>query len=370
MGRFALVLTLCSLCLICACAPVTKKAEISPHAAAQEVEKQRFLFVEEQAQLHEKLFNVSWPLLEANTALCAPRNTWKIGIGYASLDGVGKEWRQAYHQMGVRDQLTVYTVAAGSNAAKAGIQRGDMIMAVNGKSLPSGRQGAQEWKAMLASNKAAGAPIRLSLDSGTQTREVTINPHHVCDMEVLMNNDDELNAYADGKNIVVLSGMLRTFDDKQLAAIIGHEMAHNAMGHIDKKTGNAMIGSVFDLAFLLVGVNTGNAFGNMTAQINSVDFENEADYVGTYAIARAGYDITRAPDIWRTIAARYGGKSISRSSSHPATAERFLAIEQHVQEILDKKAKGLPLDVEMRQQTAQRSQETEAESAYRPVDGK
>lgn len=370
MRRLVLVLTLCSLCLMCACAPVTKKPAVSPQLAAREADKQRFLFIEEHTRLGEKLLNVAWPLLEANTPLCAPRNSWKTGIRVASLDLVERDWQQAYHQLGIREQLTVYMVAAGSNAAKAGIQRGDVVMAVNGKPVPSGKKGFQEWEAMFSGTKAPQGPLRLSLDSGTQTREVSLAPHHVCDMPVLLRIDDTLNAYADGKQVVVLTGMLRTFDEQQLAAIIGHEMAHNAMGHIDKKMGNAMIGSIFDLAFMMVGIDTGNMFGGMTSQLYSVDFENEADYVGTYAMARAGYDISRAPDIWRTIAARYGGSGISHSSSHPATAERFLAIEQHVQEILDKKAKGLPLDFETHQQPAQRSQRTEAESAYRPVDDK
>jgi len=50
----------------------------------------------------------------------------------------------------------------------------------------------------------------------------------------------------------------------------------------------------------------------------SQDFEAEADYVGLYHAARAGYDIENAPYIWRRFAASDPRGIDAVGGSHPA----------------------------------------------------
>ena len=62
------------------------------------------------------------------------------------------------------------------------------------------------------------------LDISTRTRT------NVCDYPVLLGDDDALNAYADGNNIIITRGMMRFLEsDRELALVIGHELAHNSM---------------------------------------------------------------------------------------------------------------------------------------------
>lgn len=53
-----------------------------------------------------------------------------------------------------------------------------------------------------------------------------------CSYEVLVREDEEPNAYADGEYVFVTSGMLARFKDLSLSLVIAHEMAHNVLGHV------------------------------------------------------------------------------------------------------------------------------------------
>jgi hypothetical protein len=85
-----------------------------------------------------------------------------------------------------------------------------------------------------------------------------------------------------------------TRNDADLAAIVGHELAHVNMGHYQKQSINGFIGQagglVIDGGFLMGGIWTGGAFSNYLHQTGmmafSVGFEMEADYVGAYYAAR------------------------------------------------------------------------------------
>ena len=75
----------------------------------------------------------------------------------------------------------------------------------------------------------------------------------------------------------------------------------------------------------------------------SQEFESEADYVGVYHAARAGFDVSNAATMWRRMGTK-NPRSISLlGTTHPSTAKRYLAIEKAVQEIELKRQAGLPL---------------------------
>lgn len=69
---------------------------------------------------------------------------------------------------------------------------------------------------------------------------------------------------------------------------------------------------------------------------------HEADYVGLYYAARAGYDPFVAEGLWRRMG-MMDPKSITFARTHPATAERAVSMRQTATEINNKRALGLPL---------------------------
>ncbi len=115
---------------------------------------------------------------------------------------------------------------------------------------------------------------------------------------------------------------------------------------------NAIPGLLLDLLAAGVGVNTQGLFMNMTANAYSQEFEAEADYVGLYMMKQSGMEIENAPDFWRRMAAIHPGSiKTNLLATHPASPERFLALEKTVEEIRDKVEKGLPLAPEMEEKS-------------------
>lgn len=162
----------------------------------------------------------------------------------------------------------------------------------------------------------------------------------------------ELNAHADGKSIVMYTGLMRFLqDDDEVGIILGHELAHNLMSHKEGLKKNELIGRFFGA--LLDGAAAGAAGGRphndfekagaaIGALTYSVEFEQEADYIGLYIAARAGYDITKAPGIWRRMTLEEP-EGLFGEITHPANGKRSATLQKTVEEIEYKRKNHLPL---------------------------
>lgn len=166
-----------------------------------------------------------------------------------------------------------------------------------------------------------------------------------------MQDSDDLNAYADGKNVVMFTGMLRFMQsDEEVATVLSHELAHNLMGHPEATQGNAAAGALLGVAIDALagsqGYSTNGQFSQMGASAGvltySVPFELEADYVGMYIMGRAGYDISKAPGLWRRMSLE-NPEGIYNRTTHPTNAERFVALNKTINEISSKKKIGMEL---------------------------
>ena len=154
-----------------------------------------------------------------------------------------------------------------------------------------------------------------------------------------------VNASADGKNIIVTKPMMRfAKKDDELAIVLGHEAAHNIMGHVSKMRTNmttgAVVGHLFDAIAESQGFDTRGLFSESGASLGayrySVDFEEEADYVGLYITYLAGYNIDKAPDFWRKMSVR-NPEAIFADTTHPSNPKRFIALSKTVKEIYRKR---------------------------------
>jgi predicted Zn-dependent protease len=206
-----------------------------------------------------------------------------------------------------------------------------------------------EAAASASALKAAAESMRharLVLERGTEQVAPSVAAAPACDVPIEINWEEGANAFTDGERIVIDRGMLNlASSDEELAAVIGHELAHVLSGHIAAKQTNAIGGGVggllLDIAFAAAGVNTGGAFTQAGMQIGaaaySQDFEREADYVGAYFADAAGYDVAAASQIWRRIGS-VDARSLSFAGTHPTTPERFVAITNTAAEIRNKRA--------------------------------
>lgn len=160
-----------------------------------------------------------------------------------------------------------------------------------------------------------------------------------------------LNAYADGKNVVISPAMMAfASNDNELALVVAHEMAHNILTHPGKTQQNAMTGmlggTVLDALLSSQGLNTGGQLGKLGAQQGvlrySQDFERDADYLGIYIAKTAGYDVSNAPNFWQRMSVN-NPQAVYIAQSHPSNPERSVLLRKAIAEIESKQQSGQTL---------------------------
>lgn len=199
---------------------------------------------------------------------------------------------------GLTDAVTVALAVTGGPGRSAGLRPGAIITHVDGIELPSG-QGATARFISITNEAARRGSFSVRLASG---REHVIHPEQVCASPVLLVRSPDMNAATDGNAVAMttaLHGLLRS--DDEIAVILGHELAHIILGH----------------------TRPGAAAGPSR--------ETEADRAGLELAARAGFDITAAPALWKRLNSSRVAASLA--STHPTGPEREAAIRKAVEEI-------------------------------------
>jgi predicted Zn-dependent protease len=151
--------------------------------------------------------------------------------------------------------------------------------------------------------------------------------------EVNVLQSDELNAFAmPGGKIMVYSGIIEKLklSDAELAAILGHEIAHALREHSRERISRAY---AQQLALAGIGAATGAGQGtlqlaNMVATAtfqlpHSRDQEAEADRIGLEISARGGYDPNAAVTLWQKMIAEDRGGGPEFLSTHPNPESRI-----------------------------------------------
>ena len=156
--------------------------------------------------------------------------------------------------------------------------------------------------------------------------------------EVNVEQNDELNAYcAPGGKIMFFSGIIERLQlsDDQIAAIMGHEIAHALREHgreqMSKVYGQQIGASVISV---LTGgeydkyINLGmEGFGVFVNLPNSRGAETEADAIGLELAARSGYDPAAAITLWQKMAAASKGEPPQFLSTHPSSSTRITELQ-------------------------------------------
>jgi beta-barrel assembly-enhancing protease len=341
--------------VIAGCATTTTRVTpVAPEAVRAEEVTQRQLVLKELSLAQQRLDGLAFPLLAAATPFCGNKTALRMGLTFATLSDFSGVWVDAARVgLGLSDTLAVSSVAMGSPAARAGLALGDRILVINDQTLALGKAG--RTAAMEALQGFGMGPQTLTIRRGDETREVEVVPTSVCDYGAIVTVEGDINAFADGDNLFFPWAMMRFANDDELRGVLGHEIAHNAMGHLAARKRNALlvglIGAAADVAAAAGGVNTGGQntsnFMALGASAFSQDFEREADYVGMYILARAGAPLETVPELWRQFA-QINPAAIGLASTHPTTAERFVRLREIIREIEAKRAAGEELTPELK----------------------
>lgn len=162
--------------------------------------------------------------------------------------------------------------------------------------------------------------------------------------ELVLINANDLNAHVmPGGKVTFYTGMIRQLNmtDDEIAAVLGHEMAHALREHSREQLSQNQAG---ELAVALGGALLGASQAQMEmagiAKQLALDMpfsrrmESEADVYGLELAARAGYNPAAALTLWDKMAAAGAGQGPSYLSTHPSAADRKTRISSLLPQVM------------------------------------
>ena len=162
--------------------------------------------------------------------------------------------------------------------------------------------------------------------------------------EVNLIKSDEINANCGpGGKIFVYSALIDDLKltDDELAAVMGHEIAHALREHSREAMSKAYgieVAKQGAAAIFGLGQNS-MALGDAAVQYgmtlpNSRANENEADLIGLELSARAGYNPNAAISLWNKMAKASEGAPPEFMSTHPASDSRIASLQAAIPKVM------------------------------------
>lgn len=166
--------------------------------------------------------------------------------------------------------------------------------------------------------------------------------------EVTLFDDDSANAFAlPGGKIGVYKGLLKVAKTPgQLAAVIGHEIAHVQAHHSNARMSTAM---ATNLGLELAGaVASGSAQGQYVMAALGLGTqvgvllpfgraqESESDILGANLMAQAGFNPNESITLWQNMAAANKGAPPEFLSTHPSHSTRINDLRDHMPKAMKK----------------------------------
>ena len=176
--------------------------------------------------------------------------------------------------------------------------------------------------------------------------------------EVNLLNSPTVNAFCmPGGRIAFYNGILTKLNltDDEVAAVMGHEIAHALREHARAQAGKnavtstvARVGGSLLAGYFGLDPRLGDAGGSAVAQVSALKFsrndESEADLVGLDLAARAGYDPRAGVALWQKMAAVNKSQPIGFLSTHPTGSDRIKNMNDHMNLVLPVYARAKGLD--------------------------
>lgn len=339
---------------ILGCATVT-----GPSVSREEIEKTReelkVKALAYQIKQLQRLHNIGNRLM-----LAVPKEETKkpiqpfLGIVCLKID----KYLEQIYNLNVKKGVVIVVVREKSPAYNIGLQPGDVLVAMNKIKINNVNDITR-----AASKFKIDDPVQIEVirDNQTMTFETNIGQIPI-NLPIMMVDSQEVNAATDGKSIFITYGLINfAKSDDEIAAVLGHELAHAVRGHVAKAQGGQILAF---LAALALGIaversspGSGEAAMRGTGQIGDIfnasysrDLEREADYFGTKFVYYAGYDVDTCVTVEERFAIEIPATMIQHYlSTHPTSPERVTRIRKIIEEL--KANKPVSLDIKQEQQT-------------------
>ncbi len=296
----------------------------------------------------DRLYRVAAPLMIQNAELCASHARNLLGFTaknqYSYTSALIEEARSV---LGLDERLQVMGILQGSGADKAGLRRGDKLITVEGQPMPTG-PGAERQAATLlvplVAPQGGRDGLQLTVLRGGANMALSIPFTRGCGYSIEVGNADLVNAYADGRRILITRGMMDfTQSDTELAYVLAKTIAHNVFQHASELNMHATLeGVIENLSQVQPDEQTlagSNGIKPMPAELDA-----QADRLGLYLAARAGYSVDGAVSFWQRLERQYPTSVRNGYSAlHPQFHARLPVLRNTVIEILGRLASNAPL---------------------------
>ena len=189
-------------------------------------------------------------------------------------------------------------------------------------------------------------PVKLAEIKQIVDRLVAVSDLPQLPYEVTLVHTNIVNAAAmPGGQMIVFEGLYNATnalvkDKDEMAAVLAHEIAHVNCRHSTERLTVVTGGAVFTMLIAAVlEHNNEDAWATGVQALFAVGTtfyiptytrkdEYEADRVGLFYMAKAGYDPRAAPRIWKRVSEEGGSKDkASIFSTHPSSGDRYKALE-------------------------------------------
>ncbi len=257
-------------------------------------------------------------LLTANRALCRT-NMPVTGMILHSRDQYGSGTIDAFAD----GPLAISAVVAGSPAERAGLRRGDAIVAFGEQQVePVDTPGAllRDRAFEQLAQMSASQPIELAIKRDGAPLAVLLEPVPGCRALVEVLTEEGRIARSDGRVIQVSYGLTSGLSDAGLAATLAHELAHLVLEH-RRRLSEA-------------GVKKGLLAEFGTNRRRNREAEVEADRLSVHLLANGGFDPAIGPRFWISEEGRRSDAGIFRSTIYPSPSKRAGIMQTEIDEHL------------------------------------
>lgn len=323
---------------------------------------------------HQSRINdLAYPLFVKNAELCGKNTRMDLGIRWVVVaDFEGVDQRFAAIELGVAHMPYIYRVIPASGAGQAGLQHGDQLLAVNGKDVPVAPDryharikplGAEDqpmyrWRInrQLKQSVSKGASVTIRYLRESERKTTEIRPQKICDLDVALVYESDINLMTVGRTIYVSSGLRNlAVTDAELQTFLAHELAHFIRKHGTKRNLAKILGKGADLIVhmpLILGTTLASGgefqpeevpiipiFSTVGKHVFRKKHEEEADYLAAYLLERIGVSSGDVVDSWESLPHDSG-----LLKRHGFLDERKVAMNNTAREIENKRLNNEPLE--------------------------
>ena len=237
------------------CATQLDQPDVSDEEVSLEQREQLRLALAMRLDRQAQVWKLGSRLRAAGAELCGKDVRYTFGFFSVDRQTFAQEYRDVASDLGLGDGVYIWDLREDISRFAAAFGRGDRIAAIDGAPISDFRSFE---KAMAGPFEAGRLSLELAKAGTGERTRVSLQGIRVCDYRVAMLEADSVNAFADGKNVFITTGMFRfTESDDDMSIVVGHELAHNVLGHVKQQRAQVLGGMLLDVALaVFTGVYT------------------------------------------------------------------------------------------------------------------